>query len=517
MLELYRKGKTDAQVADIVGVSVRTIHNWKGKNPLFFHSLKDAKQVADDLVEASLFSRATGYSHKSEEIFCYFGKVKRVPTVKQYAPDVTAAIFWLKNRQPDRWRDQVPASTTVTGVAGGELAKKRTFTEFAIAAGYPPPYAKQIEMVDFLITIIDPRLLLGSRGYGKTDYITILGVAYDIYMNEDHTWMILTKEKKRSSAIIVEVASALKANDVKLEKENSSCIRVLGHGGKDHSVDARSIRSGLRGPHPYGIVMDDPVTEEDVSEATRAMVERKYNEAFKLTSNILIIGQPAHQHDLYAKLRPLLKNKMEVPHGTIPELDHDLEAQRLAGVDEKSIQASYHLKIISDGSAPFEKINYIDSYPVGDSVAFLDPSHKGVDFTALTIGRMHFQGFAAVGFVWKKAWNHCLDDLVLKLKAYGVKKLCVETNGLGTQPVDMIHQLSAAHRLGIGVVGKDSTIQKHAKIMAAGSYAHLIHLSKQSDRAYTDQVVQYEYKAKNDDAPDSLASLLEWIGLIRGK
>ncbi len=394
---------------------------------------------------------------------------------------------------------------------------KKTFTEFCLAGGYPAPFPKQVEMVDFLLTIIDPRLLLGSRGYGKTDYVTIMGVAYDLYMNSDHTWMIITKEKKRSSAIIAEIAQALELNGVKLEKSNSSCIRIEGHTGKDHSVDARSIRSGLRGPHPYGIVMDDPVTEEDVSEATRKLVERKYNEAFKLTSNILIIGQPAHQHDLYAKLRPLLKNKMEVPYGTIPELDHDLEAQRLAGVDEKSIQASYHLKIISDGSAPFEKINYIDRYPVGDSVAFLDPSHKGGDFTALTCLRQHFQGVAVKGKVWKKAWNHCLDEIVAEMKACGVKKLCVETNGLGDQPVIMLRQLSAGKNLGIGIVGKDSVLQKHAKIMAAGAYAHLIHLSKESDRAYTDQVVQYEYKATNDDAPDSLASCLEWIGLIKGK
>jgi hypothetical protein len=42
-------------------------------------------------------------------------------------------------------------------------------------------------------------------------------------------------------------------------------------------------------------------------------------------------------------------------------------------------------------------------------------------------------------------------------------------------------------------------------------------LSKESDTTYTNQVVQYEYKATNDDAPDSLATGLEWIGLIKGK
>ncbi len=512
MLALYKKGKTDAQVAEIIGVSVRTIHNWKGKNPSFFHSLKDAKQIADELVEASLFSRATGYSHKAEEIFCAFGRVTRVKTVKQYPPDTTAAIFWLKNRQPARWREIENPSPPVPEI---NAPPKRTFTEFCVQAGYPTPYPKQIEMVDFVFTQTVPRLLLGARGVGKTDYITILGIAYKIYLDRDYTVVIITKEQKRMTAIVSEISNALTKNGVDLETDNSSCIRVKGLEGKDHSVEGLSIRSGLRGRHPKLIVMDDPVTEEDVSEATRLQVERKYNESMKLTSNIAIIGQPAHAHDLYAKLRPILK-LMEVPHGSIPELDHDLEAQRLAGVDEKSIQASYYLKIISDGSAPFEQINYVDKYPMpGDSVAFLDPSHKGRDFTALSCVRTWMQGVAVKGRVWKKAWNHCLDEIVPELQKCGVKKLCVETNGLGDQPVLMLRQLLAGS--GIGVVGKDSILNKHAKIMAAGAYAHLIHLSKESDVAYTNQVVQYEYGAAVDDGPDSLASCLEWIGLIRGK
>lgn len=398
-----------------------------------------------------------------------------------------------------------------------EQTKKKSFTEFCVDAGYPPPFPKQIEMMDFGVggSITDPRLLLGSRNYGKTDYITILGIAYKIYLKgADYSSLIIPKTKERANSLIQEIAKALVANGVELEKANSQCVRVKGRIGKDHSCATRSIKSSMRGPHPDEIVMDDPVTEEDVSQATRDMVQRKYNEILKLTKNVLIIGQPAHAQDLYAKLRSLVK-KMEVPHGTIPELDHDLEAQRLAGVDEKSIQASYHLKIVSDGSMPFTNINYLDHYPIGESVAWLDPSHKGRDHSALTIMRQHFQGMAVVGFAQKRAWNHWLDDIVPKLMQFKVKRLCVECNGLGDQPVLMLRQLLKGH--GIGVVGMDNTDNKHARIMAAGAYAHLIHLSQESDRAYTDQVIQYEYGAEPDDAPDSLASCLKWLGLIRGK
>lgn len=416
----------------------------------------------------------------------------------------------------DRMIGKVPSEPEPLPPSQRDMARMKSFTDFCVDAGYPAPFPKQVEMMDFGIALKETRLLLGARNYGKTDYITILGAAYRLYLDATFRVLILTKEEKRVKSIVAEIAKALIANGVELEQKTALALRVKGLHGKDKSVEGLSIRSGLRGRHPDMIIMDDPVTDEDVSEATRKLVQRKYNEAHKLQSNILIIGQPAHAQDLYAKLRKLAElKKMEVPYGTIPELDVDLEAQRLAGVDENSIQASYFLKIVSDGSLPFEKINYIPKYPAGDSVAWLDPSHKGKDTSALSIFRQHFQGIAVVGFAAHRAWNHWLDEIVPIMQKYGVKKLCIETNGLGDEPVLMARRLLKG--MGIGVVGRDSTDNKHAAIMAAGAYAHLIHLSQESNKSYTDQVVQYEYGAEPDDAPDSLARGLQWVGLIRGK
>lgn len=391
---------------------------------------------------------------------------------------------------------------------------KKSFEDFCEVANYPAAYAKQIEMVKFGTSEIVPRLLLGSRGYGKTDYVVILGIAYEIYLNpETETNLIITKSKERNAAMLREIQAACEKNGVVFDRANATHLRARGLHGKDHSVSAVTIKTvTLRGRHPKRTVMDDPVTEDDVSEATRFHVERVYNEVMKLCSNVLIIGQPAHQYDLYAKLRGLVKT-MEVPHGSIPELDHDIEAQRLAGVSEASISASYHLKVLTEGTSPFDKVRYMDKFPSGGTaVAFIDPSEGG-DYTSISIIKAHMQGVAVVGFVWKRAWNHCLDDMVPKLQEYGVQKLAFETNCTGEQPVDMLRSLFK----GIGVVGRRTHTNKHARIMAAGNYAHLIHLSKQSDKTYIDHVVKYEYKAKFDDAPDSLASCLEWIGLIRGE
>lgn len=391
-----------------------------------------------------------------------------------------------------------------------------TFLEFCERAGYPEPYEQQIEMVNFGIHGGVQRLLLGSRGYGKTDYVVILGLAYEVYKQPTtYRALIVTKSDERNTSIISEIAKACEANGVRFEKRNTSCLRASGLIGKDNSVSVATLGSvSFRGRHPDIIVLDDPVTEEDVSPATRAKAQRVYNELNKLTQNILIIGQPVHKQDLYETLRPLVK-KSVVPWGSIPELDIDLEALSAAGVSRESISASYHLKVISENPTPFEGVKYLDVYPAaGTSVAFIDPSFEGGDYTAMTIAKAHFDGIAIKGRTFKRAWNHCLDEIVAESIACGVKRICFETNSLGDMPIEL---LRAALPAGIGVVGKKSTNNKHSRIMNAGVFAHLIHLSKTSDREYISQVTGYEYNAKYDDAPDSLASLLEWLGLIRGK
>ncbi len=392
---------------------------------------------------------------------------------------------------------------------------KRSYEDFVAVAGYPPPKPPQIDMYKFGLEETVPRMILGARGYGKTDYVTIMGVAYDLYLNpRTATNLIITKSRERNASMINEIRMAAEKNGVAFDIANQSTLRVHGLEGKDHSVSAVTVKTiSLRGRHPKRVIMDDPVTEDDTSEATRATVKAKWNEINKLVSNILVIGQPAHKYDLYADLRPKLK-KMELPYGTIPSLDPDLDAQRLAGVDEASISMSYKLIVPDEGTIPFDGVKYIDQFPKGDTaVAFIDPSHEGGDFTAISIVKMYMQGVAVVGYLYKKAWNHCLDEMTSHLRAHNVARLAFETNALGDQPVIMLRE--AMKDTGIGIVGRKSLDNKHARIMNAGAYAHLIHLAKESHSAYIKQVVQYEYGAKNDDAPDSLASCLAWIGLIR--
>ena len=98
-----RDGLTHEQIAHNCGITTGTLYEWKKKYPEIAEALKKGKAWADTQVENALYKRAVGYEF--EEVTYEDGKpVKRV--TKHVSPDVTAQIFWLKNRRPDLWRDR---------------------------------------------------------------------------------------------------------------------------------------------------------------------------------------------------------------------------------------------------------------------------------------------------------------------------------------------------------------------------------------------------------------------------
>lgn len=98
-----RSGLTDEQIAENCGIAVRTLYEWKSRYPQIMQALKKGKAWADTEVENALFRRAIGYEY--DEVTYEDGvETKRVR--KRVGGDVTAQIFWLKNRRPDLWRDR---------------------------------------------------------------------------------------------------------------------------------------------------------------------------------------------------------------------------------------------------------------------------------------------------------------------------------------------------------------------------------------------------------------------------
>jgi len=105
---IARAGSTDVEIAEELGISERTLYNWKERHPEFLQAIKRGKELPDARVEQSLYQRALGYDYEESKVVADKDKkVKRVEKTKKFVPpDVTACIFWLKNRMPEKWRDR---------------------------------------------------------------------------------------------------------------------------------------------------------------------------------------------------------------------------------------------------------------------------------------------------------------------------------------------------------------------------------------------------------------------------
>lgn len=141
-----RDGLTDAQIAHNIGIRRPTLYDWKKKYPDISDALKRGKEVVDQMVAGALVKRALGMTVRTktskmvkvDAIVLKANRSKRINELKllhddwgqsqlviqaaldvptweeipmvvtdtELAPSETAAMFWLKNRKPEQYRDK---------------------------------------------------------------------------------------------------------------------------------------------------------------------------------------------------------------------------------------------------------------------------------------------------------------------------------------------------------------------------------------------------------------------------
>jgi len=134
-------GATDEQMAEVMGVDINTIYYWKRTKPEFLEAVNAGKALPDDEVERSLFQRAIGYSHPAEDIKVCDGHIVKTPIMKHYPPDVTACIFWLKNRRREKWADvnkllPSPVNLTQINLSGFSRKEKLLIEKLGLLEKY---------------------------------------------------------------------------------------------------------------------------------------------------------------------------------------------------------------------------------------------------------------------------------------------------------------------------------------------------------------------------------------------
>lgn len=109
-------GLTDIDIAKNIGIGISTYYRWQDKEESIRQAIQEGKRSSDNRVENALYQRALGYDYWEEvESLDSNGEMRLVRRVKKHVPaDTTSMIFWLKNRQPETWRDVKKIDSDIT-------------------------------------------------------------------------------------------------------------------------------------------------------------------------------------------------------------------------------------------------------------------------------------------------------------------------------------------------------------------------------------------------------------------
>lgn len=121
LLEAWaRDGLTDEQIAARMGINVATLYRYKNQFSEICNALEKGKEIVDIKVENALLQRALGCTVTETKIKESALGTEKQTITKQYPPDVAAAIIWLKNRKPDKWRDKPQGTQEIEDISESE-------------------------------------------------------------------------------------------------------------------------------------------------------------------------------------------------------------------------------------------------------------------------------------------------------------------------------------------------------------------------------------------------------------
>ncbi len=111
-----RNGASEEEIAKRLGIAYSTFNLYKSQKSELSEVLKKGAEIVDTEVENALLKRALGYDYdETTKERNDSGELIVTKVVhKQVVPDVTAQIYWLKNRCPKKWRDKLQVETSVT-------------------------------------------------------------------------------------------------------------------------------------------------------------------------------------------------------------------------------------------------------------------------------------------------------------------------------------------------------------------------------------------------------------------
>ena len=142
-----KQGASQKEIAANLGVAESTYCKYlalgrDGVEPYteFSECFYRACEIPDDMVEAAMYKRACGieydertFERKWDPAREAFVEVCIKRVTRYIPPDITACMFWLANRRPDRWKYKPDAAAEAEEGTSGVVELP------AVMAASPPP------------------------------------------------------------------------------------------------------------------------------------------------------------------------------------------------------------------------------------------------------------------------------------------------------------------------------------------------------------------------------------------
>lgn len=397
-----------------------------------------------------------------------------------------------------------------------ELVKKQPVA-FGIEAGFTDLTNIHNEWIKSFLFSVDDRTLQAHRGSYKTTCLTV-AMALMIVIYPNQTAIFLRKADDDVKEIMVQVGKLLQSEmfqmlsksiygvGIILTKESAFEIDTNLHIGNKGSSQLLGVGSGgsLTGKHSDLVITDDIVNMNDrISKAHRERTKFVYQELQNIKNRggrFINTGTPWHKQDAFS-LMPSIEAYDCYSTGLI----NDVELQKIRKSMSPSLfAANYELKHIADEDSMFTAPTIDDGTntdKIYNGVCHIDAAYGGGDYSAFTILKEHANGNI---YVYGNLKNKHIDDV---LPLFEDKRTLYRAGTL-------YNELNAdkgylANKIKKPVNTYHESMNKHIKISTylRENWERIVFL-KGTDVEYINQILDYTENAENDDAPDSLASLI---------
>lgn len=260
--------------------------------------------------------------------------------------------------------------------------------------------------------------------------------------------------------------------------------------------------SSITGKHFDRIFTDDIVNINDrVSKAERDRTKLVYQELQNIKNRdgrIFNTGTPWHKDDCFT-IMPEAEKFDCYSTGLIS--DEQLEVIKKS-MTRSLFAANYELRHIAAEDVIFQNPQTgADPSEVEQGDCHIDAAYGGEDFSAFTIVKKRGNIFYVYGRLWQKNIDDCLDEIQRLRAQFNAGKIYCEDNG------DKGYLAKELRNRGERAIIYHENMHKFIKITTyLKAEWENVKFVAGTDKAFIDQICDYNENADHDDAPDSLAS-----------